>query len=215
MASPQPDLVRRTAIASLATQVLLGIVTSSAFFLPVPAKAADDLRVILVLEVASQGIEFAYYLIVVCRYRTILTWTRYLDWVVSTPLMLVAAHLFFAHRNDEPLTVDDPSLLAALGLNWLMLACGFAVEVVPTLPRSLGLAAGGVAFVGSYTMLARKVRVDDAVSVALFAFMYAVWSLYGVAAALPDRPKNVMYNGLDVVSKNVYGLFLFAYVLAL
>ena len=25
--------------------------------------------------------------------------------------------------------------------------------------------------------------------------------------------KNVMYNGLDIVSKNVYGLFLFVYVI--
>ena len=49
---------------------------------------------------------------------------------------------------------------------------------------------------------------------ALFFTMYAIWSLYGVAAALDDVPKNVVYNGLDVVSKNFYGLFLYVYVVA-
>ena len=35
------------------------------------------------------------------------------------------------------------------------------------------------------------------------------------AAVLADVPRNVAYNALDVVSKNVYGLFLFVYVLTL
>ena len=35
----------------------------------------------------------------------------------------------------------------------------------------------------------------------------------GVAAAFGDVPKNVAYNGLDIVSKNLYGVFLFAYAL--
>ena len=36
--------------------------------------------------------------------------------------------------------------------------------------------------------------------------MYGVWALYGVAAALPDAPKNISYNGLDLVSKNAFGV---------
>ena len=55
----------------------------------------------------------------------------------------------------------------------------------------------------------------DSVSTSLFAIMYAVWGLYGVAAAFPDDQKNIAYNGLDIVSKNFYGVFLFAYSLTL
>jgi hypothetical protein len=42
---------------------------------------------------------------------------------------------------------------------------------------------------------------------------FVVWGLYGVAAALADVPKNVMYNAIDVVSKNGFGLFIFVYAL--
>ena len=35
------------------------------------------------------------------------------------------------------------------------------------------------------------------------------WSLYGVAAFLPYVPKNIMYNILDLFSKNLLGVILF------
>ena len=35
----------------------------------------------------------------VCRYREIKTWTRYLDWFLSTPIMLVSTAFFFRHRG--------------------------------------------------------------------------------------------------------------------
>ena len=43
-------------------------------------------------------------------------------------------------------------------------------------------------------------------------FLIGIWSLYGVAALLKIREKNTMYNMLDVVSKNFYGLLIYAYI---
>jgi bacteriorhodopsin len=205
-------LVYRSAVASLTVQLVVGLATTATFFLP---KATPELQTILTLELSSQIVEFLWYLVVVCRDREIRTWTRYLDWVLSTPVMLVSTALFFRMRSDE----DDTSVLseAALWLclvfNWFMLAFGFVLETVPGFPAIVGLGMGGVAFVGSFTMLARLVDTQDSLSVWLFACMYGVWALYGVAAALPDVPKNVSYNALDVVSKNFYGVFLFVYAL--
>ena len=212
-------LVYRSAVASLAVQVIVGTVTLAGLFVPLSKQEKEeDLRLIFGLELGSQLIEFVYYLLVVCRFRTILTWTRYLDWVISTPIMLVSTALFFRHRRGQSAAGvwnENGALWAALGLNWLMLAFGFTLEVSRALPPVLSLALGGAAFVGSFTSLARCVDGDDAVSVGLFGAMYVVWALYGVAAALNDVPKNVAYNALDVVSKNFYGVFLFAYALAL
>jgi hypothetical protein len=42
----------------------------------------------------------------------------------------------------------------------------------------------------------------------LYFFFLISWSLYGVAAFLPYSPKNVMYNILDLFSKNLLGIIL-------
>ena len=43
--------------------------------------------------------------------------------------------------------------------------------------------------------------------------MFFVWSLYGVAALLGDKLKNISYNILDIFAKNFYGLFLYFFIL--
>lgn len=205
-------LVYRSAVASLSVQLVIALVTSAGFFLP--NDKAVDLFPVFLLEVGSQLIEMAWYAVVVCRYRAILTWTRYLDWVVSTPLMLVSTALFFYHRRrlllSDVLTQD--MLYLCLGLNAAMLGFGFAFER-GWIPAWLGLGLGGASFVASFTALATFVPRHDDLSQGLFWTMYVVWAGYGVAAAMPDVPKNVAYNALDIVSKNVYGVFLFVYTL--
>lgn len=206
------SLVYRSAVASLAAQVALGGVAAVGLF--VHTDRARDLRAVFALELASQVVEFAWYLYVVAAYGRVVTWMRYLDWVVSTPVMLVSFVLFFLHRAGAP--ADDlwrsARLYLVLSLNHLMLAAGFAGEVgALRLPLALGL--GGVAFVGSFAAVATYVS-DDALSLALYGVVFAVWAGYGIAAAFPYVPKNVAYNALDVVAKNCYGLFLTAYALA-
>lgn len=211
------NVVYRSAVASLFVQLLVGLVTAGGFFVPLPDEEAEDLRLIFGLELGSQLIEFVYYLLVVCWYREIQTWTRYLDWVISTPAMLLSTILFFRHRASEvlvPDTFEMGTLYACLGLNWLMLSFGFAMEASQAVSRGIGLALGGAAFVGSFTVLSLFLASTDALSVGLYVAMYAVWSLYGVAAALDDVPKNVAYNALDIVSKNFYGIFLLVYAIA-
>ena len=210
------SLVYQSAVVSLALQILTSGITVASLFVPVPASAAQDLNLVVILETSSQLIEFAWYTAAVCVYGRIQTWARYVDWAVSTPLMLVSAVFFFRLRRGVPLTaaLQASSMYAILGLNWLMLAFGFAAEYGGALPKIAALPLGGAAFVGAYTLLIREVAVDDPFSVGLYASMYVSWALYGVAAALGEVPKNVAYNGLDIVSKNVYGVFLFAYALS-
>lgn len=212
-----PGLVYKTAVASLAVQVLATGLTVAGFFLPLPASQAADLQFVLALETASQAVEFAWYCAAVCCFGGIRTWTRYLDWAISTPAMLVSATFFFRLRRGAPLLVafEGSALYAVLGLNWLMLAFGFAAEYGAALPRAAALPLGSAAFAGSYALLAREVDFADGYSLGLYASMAVTWGLYGVAAALGEVPKNVAYNGLDLVSKNVYGVFLFAYAFSL
>ena len=68
-----------------------------------------------------------------------------------------------------------------------------------------------------FFILAFKLIYDEYASktpggLKLFSFLVSVWSLYGVAALMPIVPKNTMYNMLDIVSKNFYGLFIYYYI---
>lgn len=213
----QSPWVYRTAAASLLVQLAVAIVTAAGLFVPLDAAVRADLEVILALELGSQVVELAWYTVAVCAAREIATWTRYVDWVVSTPAMLVAAALFFRHRRGLALAglFTSYEIYAVLALDWAMLALGYLVER-GRLPRAPGLAGGSAALVLAFALLARQLGPApvDALSLPVFWVMYGVWALYGVAAALPDAPKNVAYNGLDVVSKNAFGALLFAYALA-
>lgn len=211
------NLVYRSTVASLVVQLLVGCVTALGFLFQPPDDVRDDLRLILSLELASQAIEFVWYFVVVCRYSDIVTWTRYIDWVVSTPTMLLSTIFFLRHRGGESLLEPfqrSPLLYVCLILNWWMLLFGFLAET-GRIQMLAGLSLGGVGFVGSFTALATFVETTDALSNGLFWVMYTVWGLYGVFAALAHVPKNVGYNVLDIVSKNFYGVFLFAYLLTL
>ena len=42
----------------------------------------------------------------------------------------------------------------------------------------------------------------------LFWFFFVVWSMYGIAALMSYKIKNIMYNVLDILAKNLFGVYL-------
>jgi hypothetical protein len=214
------SIVRTSALVSLLAQLLIGAVTSVGFFLDVKNENdREDLNIILAFEVSSQAIEFLWYTVVLILSRTITARLRYIDWVLSTPIMLISLAMFFRHRDSTSLSssvlsvFESYEIYACLAANWIMLAFGFAMESM-WISDVAGLLGGGLSLVGSFTFLAVLTPID-ALSHVLFWVTFGVWGLYGVAAALNDVAKNVMYNSIDVVSKNCFGLFLFVYALTL
>jgi hypothetical protein len=222
------DAVLHTARGSLAVQFVFTGVTAGALFLTVPDEY-EILRSIAILETVSQIIEFVWYALVVFRFRNIKTWTRYLDWYISTPTMLISTVAFFImiRQQREDASADRYGRLsdvvsqsnlgwtvAILVINQAMLTCGLLVER-SILNPTIGLPAGFMLFIaeffiifGVYAIYARLLGL------ALFMFVFIVWGLYGIAATFPNDPKNVAYNILDILSKNFYGAFIFAYALS-
>jgi hypothetical protein len=99
----------------------------------------EVLSLVLILETVVQGIEFAWYTIVGALYlfgaMSIDVGYRYLDWAISTPIMLITLMFFGlweANRcvRREDLLGYDGSRVAAfvviLACDWLMLAVGVA-----------------------------------------------------------------------------------------
>ena len=74
------------------------------------------------------------------------------------------------------------------------------------------LGVGSAAFVVSFATIAfAYARPANLLGGIVFVVVYVTWGLYGACALLPDEPKNVGYNTLDVVSKNAFGVFVAAY----
>ena len=59
-------------------------------------------------------------------------------------------------------------------------------------------------FIHLYFYYARKSQEN----ILIFYLMLIIWSLYGFAILFKYNIKNVIYNILDLFSKNFYGLFL-------
>lgn len=202
-----------SAAVSLSLQGVLGLLMGVAYLVAVPDHLQDDLLPILSLEIAAQLIEFSFYSLVVSKIIDLSTWMRYVDWFVSTPLMLASTTLFLLHRagvDEDVWTSGRLHLMVAS--NWIMLSCGLAVEL-NTIPRIAGVVAGSVALSATFFVMGLSLA-RDVLSVWLFGVTFAVWALYGVAALLDDISKNVAYNLLDVASKNAFGVFLVVYCMA-
>ena len=130
---------------------------------------------------------------------------------------------FFRHLASEEQTyftdLFDESRLAStlfvLGFNMLMLVFGFLHEIrwMATVPS---VSLGFVAFATTFgIMYVQHVQDGPIGGMLLWLFTYITWGMYGVFATLSPVPRNVGYNIIDLVSKNVFGLVITVYALAI
>ena len=158
------------------------------------------LQLILVLETVVQGVEFLWYATIGALYF-FKKWTfgveyRYIDWVVTTPIMLISLFFLVIYFHFPCLEVaklvDFPGFGGLLALiilaDWGMLFLGCMVEAnwwnVRRLKYVRWLLALGfvplcVAFI-PHVIAATERPSDMAVAVVVPTFV--LWSLYGVVA---------------------------------
>lgn len=135
---------------------------------------------------------------------------RYVDWAITTPIMLLVLVLAFCYNIDKKVTLS--SFLIILILNYGMLSFGFMGEnkIMDKMNANI---VGFVFFVGLYYYIyhvyIRGYNVFDN-NILYLAFLI-LWSLYGVAYWMNEKDKNVSYNILDLFSKCFVGIFFWAY----
>ena len=142
-------------------------------------------------------------------YKSINT-NRYVDWSITTPIMLWVLLLAFNYNSKKKITVSN--FLIVLLLNYGMLGSGFLGETNKV--NKVGANVVGFAFfIGLYYFIyhnyIRKYKIFD--NKLLYWVFVVFWSLYGVAYWLDEKEKNVMYNVLDLFSKCFVGIFFWAY----
>jgi bacteriorhodopsin len=139
-----------------------------------------------------------------------ITKTRYVDWSITTPLMLVTLCLVLSMESKTKIQLH--TILQIIGLNYLMLITGFMGEM-GNLSRPLACFIGFIPFVAMfYLIFVNFVKGRSSFSNAfLYYFYLIIWSLYGVVYMLPEETKNICSNILDCIAKCLIGNGLFIY----
>jgi hypothetical protein len=173
------------------------------------------------LEVFVQIIEGSFYIWLALNFKKIanITPARYMDWVITTPTMLITliSYLLFLQakvtKQTQTLTLTSifknnyKTLVPILCLNWLMLLFGYLGEI-KVLSLFYSVMLGFIPFLIYYFMIYKNYVVDNSTGFNIFIYFFFFWSLYGIAALLPYYTKNILYNILDLFAKNFFGIFL-------
>ena len=131
---------------------------------------------------------------------------RYIDWMITTPLILLALVLFYSNGTNK---VHYQTFATIAMLNWLMLLFGYLGET-KVLSSTNGLVLGFVCFLAMLVYIFVSV-VPKGASIVVFAIFAIIWTLYGIAYMLNEEEKNIAYNILDVTAKALFGVVLWLY----
>lgn len=210
------DAIRWSLYASLTAQwSTLGI---NFFGLAQTLPLKDQvLQSVLWIETIVQVIELAFYSWYAYYFHTVAeaTFYRYHDWFVTTPLMLFSTMVYYEYKNkpEEEVTLQSfvenhwKDVLIVFGFNVMMLYFGYLYEL-DLIDMVTSQVFGFVGFLGSFYVMWKEFASKNPDNFMLYAFMFIVWGMYGIAAMFSSVWKNVSYNILDVIAKNFYGVFL-------
>lgn len=134
-----------------------------------------------------------------------ITKIRYIDWSITTPLMLLVLMLFYKGGS----TPHYSNYATLILLNWGMLAAGFLGEE-KIISRSTGFVVGFL-FLAAMLYCFMTCCIPTSANRAVFYAFAVIWAGYGVAYMMDEEAKNIAYNGLDVVSKAIFGVVLYLY----
>ena len=139
-----------------------------------------------------------------------ITLARYIDWSITTPLMLLA--LCVVLSNEIRTSIHLPIIATIVALNYAMLYTGYLGET-GILGRTAAAMFGFVPFGLMFGLIYWKYVAPkyDFANRVLFSVYFIIWSLYGLVYLFDATNKNIAMNALDLLAKCLIGLGLWAY----
>ena len=196
---------------------MVGIIDYIVLFIEVNSKD-EILKDLLKVELFVQIIEFIFYIWLIYYFKKVshnITPFRYLDWAITTPLMLITLSAFLNHNDNIPTRLSTflydhtGSIVKIVLLNAAMLFFGFIGELgylTPYTSTALGFIPFAINF--KYIKDTFLASSADALKTGLFYWFVFFLAQYGVFAITNYTIKNTGYNILDIFSKNFFGIFL-------
>jgi bacteriorhodopsin len=137
--------------------------------------------------------------------------TRYNDWFITTPLMILALMLALTYNTSKK-SVHIGTYLSAILLNFGMLYSGYLGEV-NKITKEKACLIGFAFFIGLFALIYFSLvhRCNSNINFILFTVYLVIWGAYGIVYLLDEEKKNIFYNILDVTAKCFVGLGLWTY----
>ena len=214
------DLLVISVYISLFIQIITGIINYYVLQLKVPENF-EILRELIILELIVQIIEGTFYIWLALNITNItnITPNRYYDWYITTPTMLITLCVYLIYlRNKQENNINNESLIeivyqniylfsTIIFLNFVMLTFGYLAEL-KKLTKYVGVFLGFIPFLIYFYLIYDNFAKYSIEGLKIYWFFFIVWSLYGIAALMNYKIKNIMYNILDLFAKNFFGIFL-------
>lgn len=205
--------------ASFMITYILLLTTATITFIEAICTNVPEIRHILNLETAISLIAGYFYSVFLTQIDndknkkfewSDITKTRYIDWSITTPIMLLVLCAFLAKESGRAITLGEISIIWLL--NYAMLGLGFLGEIKFfdfMLTFFLSFAAFFAMF---YYIFIKYVDVKLLYGKnSLFLVYFVIWSIYGITYLFEEKYKNITYNVLDCISKCVVGLGIWLY----
>lgn len=142
-----------------------------------------------------------------------LTKTRYVDWFITTPFMLLGLLLVFVYNTRGATSIPMIAYAIVFMLNLGMLLIGYLGET-GTMSRIqacvIGFAFFFALFAYIYANFVYGTKSTD--NFVIFIVFFFIWSLYGIVYLLEERIKNMCYNVLDLLAKCAVGITFWLYL---
>jgi bacteriorhodopsin len=139
-----------------------------------------------------------------------ITITRYIDWSITTPMMLIVLCLVLGQNTNIPLKLSVISSI--LILNYIMLFIGYLGESNKMLHQT-AMILGFLPFILMFGIIYNTFLKPKyiAANFGLFSVFVSIWAIYGIAYMFNEEYKNIVMNILDCMAKCFVGLGLWAY----
>jgi len=214
------SIVESTANLSIKVQIVTGL--ADIITLLVPKNANILYRQLLEIEIVVQIVELIFYFWMIRNFRNFsnITIFRYIDWLITTPVMLFTLMAYLGSKPTDGIRkfwLDNKEVIIQVSLlNLTMLSLGLSGEL-KMMPTTWSVYLGFIPFIMMFAIIYQTFVKDKQLSKlqrGLFWYFVLVWSIYGYAALQPYERKNVIYNLLDLMAKNFFGIFLIYIILS-
>ena len=141
-----------------------------------------------------------------------ITFLRYIDWSITTPMMLLSLSMILSMNTG--IQIDSIQMGYIFILDWIMLYVSYAGEtnvIDRTTANILEFIPFVIIFGLLYNRFIRNKNIQQNNMILIYYFI--VWFLYGIMYMFDEKTMNVYFNILDFFSKTVVTIVLIIYYL--
>jgi bacteriorhodopsin len=197
------------------TYIIL-LTTATITFIEAIRTPSPRIRHIFNLETAISVIAGYFYSFFVSKINvdridyTELTKMRYVDWAITTPIMILVLILVLGENIKQSVKFIFYAMLVFL--NYVMLFMGYLGEI-KILPKLNATILGFIPFfILFYLVYITFIKGHKSMANnVMFGLYIVIWSLYGVVYMFEEELKNICFNILDLIAKCGVGLGLWGY----